>query len=141
MELLRLTQSRTYQLSDMQPYVLVHTSGLCPSAENRADYPKEINYPHYNIIEQLYTSHVRTHVYFSLQISNREWPFVRKLEVENHIHKVYCTITRIDRPSLWSSGQSFWLQIRRSRVRFPALPDFLSSSGSGTGSIQPREVN
>jgi hypothetical protein len=27
----------------------------------------------------------------------------------------------------------------RSRVRFPALPDFLSSFGSGTGSTQPRE--
>ena len=27
-------------------------------------------------------------------------------------------------PPLWSSGQSFWLQIQRSRVRFPALPDF-----------------
>jgi hypothetical protein len=26
------------------------------------------------------------------------------------------------------------------RVRFPALPDFLSS-GSGTGSTQPREYN
>ena len=34
-----------------------------------------------------------------------------------------------------------WLQIQRSRVRFPALPDFLSSSGSGTGSTQPREIN
>ena len=44
-------------------------------------------------------------------------------------------------PTLWSSGQSFWLQIQRSRVRFPALPDFLSSSGSGTGSTQPREAN
>ena len=46
--------------------------------------------------------------------------------------------------SLWSSGQSFWLQIQRSRVRFPALPDFLSGSGSGTGYTQtrePREVN
>ena len=42
---------------------------------------------------------------------------------------------------LWSSGQSFWLQIQRSRVRFPALPDFLSSNGSGTGSTQPREIN
>jgi hypothetical protein len=27
----------------------------------------------------------------------------------------------------------------RSRVRFPAPPDFLSSSGSGTGSTRPRE--
>ena len=44
-------------------------------------------------------------------------------------------------PPLWSSDQSFWLQIQRSRVRFPALPDFLISSGSGTGSTQPREVN
>ena len=44
-------------------------------------------------------------------------------------------------PPLWSSGQSFWLQILRSRLRFLALPDFLSSSGSGTGSTQPREVN
>jgi len=41
---------------------------------------------------------------------------------------------------LWSSGQSFWLQIQRSRVRSPALPDFLSISGSGTGSTQPLEV-
>jgi hypothetical protein len=43
--------------------------------------------------------------------------------------------------SLWSSGQSFWLQIQRSWVRFPALPDFLRSSGSGTGSTQNREDN
>jgi hypothetical protein len=27
------------------------------------------------------------------------------------------------------------------RVRFPALPDFLRSSGSGTGSTQPHEFN
>jgi hypothetical protein len=45
------------------------------------------------------------------------------------------------RPPLWSSGQSFWLQILRSRVRFPVLPDFLRSTGSGTGSTQPREDN
>jgi hypothetical protein len=45
------------------------------------------------------------------------------------------------RPPLWSNGQSFWLQIQRFLVRFPALPDFLRSSGSGTGSTQPREDN
>jgi hypothetical protein len=38
---------------------------------------------------------------------------------------------------LWSSGQSSWLHTHRSRVRFPAPLDFLSSSGSGTGSTQP----
>jgi hypothetical protein len=27
------------------------------------------------------------------------------------------------------------------RVRFPALPHFLRSRGSGTGSTQPREYN
>jgi hypothetical protein len=45
-------------------------------------------------------------------------------------------------PPLWSGGQSSWLQIQRSRVRFPALPHFvrsrgggLKSSGSGTGPL------
>jgi hypothetical protein len=45
------------------------------------------------------------------------------------------------RPPLWSSSQSSWLQIQRSQVRFPALPDFLRCSGAGTGSTQPREDN
>jgi hypothetical protein len=35
------------------------------------------------------------------------------------------------------SGQSPWLLTQRSQVRFPALPDFLSNSGSGTRSTQP----
>jgi hypothetical protein len=40
-----------------------------------------------------------------------------------------------------SGDQSFWLQIQRSWVQFPALPDFLRSGVSGTGSTQPREDN
>jgi hypothetical protein len=44
-------------------------------------------------------------------------------------------------PPLWSSGHSPWLQIQKSRVRFLALPDFLRSNGSGTGSTHPREYN
>jgi hypothetical protein len=47
-------------------------------------------------------------------------------------------------PPLWCSGQSSWLQIQMSgvRVRIPALPDFLRSTGSGTGSTtQPREYD
>jgi hypothetical protein len=34
---------------------------------------------------------------------------------------------------MWSSGQNSWLQTQRPRVRFPSLPNFLSSSESGTG--------
>jgi hypothetical protein len=44
-------------------------------------------------------------------------------------------------PPLWSSSHSSWLQIQRSRVWLPALPDFLRSSRSGTGSTQPHEYN
>jgi hypothetical protein len=51
-------------------------------------------------------------------------------------HRVCCR-----KPPLWSSGQSSWLQIQRSRIRFPATPDILSSSGSGTGSAHPSEDN
>jgi hypothetical protein len=43
------------------------------------------------------------------------------------------------RPPLWSSGRSSWLQIQGSRVRFPGTTK--KSSGSGTGSTQPREYN
>jgi hypothetical protein len=45
------------------------------------------------------------------------------------------------RSPLWFSGQYFWLQIQRSRVRFPALPDYLKSSESETGSTHPREYS
>jgi hypothetical protein len=40
---------------------------------------------------------------------------------------------------LLSSGQSSWLQIQRSPVRFSALQDFLRSSGSLTESTQPHK--
>jgi hypothetical protein len=46
-------------------------------------------------------------------------------------------IVHFCRTTTMSSSQSFWLLTQRSRVRFAALPDFLSGSGSGTGSTQP----
>jgi hypothetical protein len=38
-------------------------------------------------------------------------------------------------PPLWSTGQSSYLQIERSRVPFLVVTDFLRSSGSGMGSL------
>jgi hypothetical protein len=46
-----------------------------------------------------------------------------------------------DWPTLWSSDHNSWLQIHRIRVPFSELPDFLRSSGFGTGSTQPHEYN
>jgi hypothetical protein len=42
------------------------------------------------------------------------------------------------RPPLWPE---FLATDPEVRVQFPALPDFLRSGGSGTGSTQPREYN
>jgi hypothetical protein len=41
----------------------------------------------------------------------------------------------LPRPPLWSSGQSSWLQIQRSLVRFPALPDFWVVVGPERGPL------
>jgi hypothetical protein len=43
---------------------------------------------------------------------------------------------------LWSSGQEFLAKDPEARVLFPALPDILRSSGSGTGKkkwLQPKK--
>jgi hypothetical protein len=55
----------------------------------------------------------------------------------DELYKIRC----FNGPPLWSSSQSSWLHIEKSRVRFPALPHFIKSSGSGTGSTQPPEDN
>jgi hypothetical protein len=53
------------------------------------------------------------------------------------------SIARID--WVWCSwlmaAPVWWSEFQTSRVLFLALPDFLTSSGSGMGSTQPREDN
>jgi hypothetical protein len=61
-------------------------------------------------------------------------------EVKNTCIYIYPLLHTSSGPPLWSSGQSSWLHIQRSRVRFPELSDFLRSSGSGTGFTQFREL-
>jgi hypothetical protein len=43
--------------------------------------------------------------------------------------------------NLWFRGQSYRLQIERSLVRFPTLPELLRDNWPGTGSTQPPEDN
>jgi hypothetical protein len=66
---------------------------------------------------------------------------LNRLHILEFVKITICYLVPQIRPPLWSSGHSFWLQIQRSWVRFLALPDFLRSSESGTGSTQPREDN
>jgi hypothetical protein len=59
--------------------------------------------------------------------------------IEGTNHHINQGMSVVDGPLLWYSGQSSWILTQRPRVRFQALPDFLSSSGSGVGSTQPGE--
>jgi hypothetical protein len=48
---------------------------------------------------------------------------------------------RLKRQANGVSGSEFLATDPEARVRFPALLDFLRSSGSGTGPTQPRKDN
>jgi hypothetical protein len=53
---------------------------------------------------------------------------------------IYVCYVEESRPPLWSSGQ-FLAADPKVQVWFPVLPDFLKSSGSGSGSTQPHDCN
>jgi hypothetical protein len=63
-----------------------------------------------------------------------------ELEFETQKGKEFLLLQIIQRPLLFH-GQSSWLQTKSYRVRFPALPDFLSSTLSGTGSTLLVSIN
>jgi hypothetical protein len=68
----------------------------------------------------------------------RKWNTYRKLWHSWAVQQRYVTRKGISGiwPPQWSSDQRSWLQIQRSYVWSPVLPDFLRSSGSRTGSTQ-----
>jgi hypothetical protein len=100
--------------------------------------------------EFIYTLWIRQKSYFSWKsnpgpqpVNHRcsEWAtsrfaYVRMGLLITHRDQIYIYFLITLRPPLWSSGQSFGLQIQSSRVRFSALPHFLRM-----GSTQPRENN
>jgi hypothetical protein len=95
--------------------------GLAPLAQRRPSYGRESH-------QGCPTEHNRgTALYLTLPESNRS---IKMSSVLCTLH--WSELWAWSAPPLLSSGHSSWLQIQRSRVRFPALPHFLRSSGSGT---------
>jgi hypothetical protein len=85
-------------------------------------------------------------IYYRLRFetSRSSPPTTRRVTVEvfdpasTQVYLTYVILWRLvqlPRLPLWSSSQSSWLEIQRSRIQFLALPDFLRSSGSGMESI------
>jgi hypothetical protein len=60
------------------------------------------------------------------------------LKVNRRFREIYWLTFCGLRLSLWSEFVATDPEVL---VRFPALPDFLRTRGSGTGSTQPREYN
>jgi hypothetical protein len=52
-----------------------------------------------------------------------------RIRIIKCIWMVFHNVAYCNRPPLWSSGQSSWLQTQMYRFRLPALPDFLRNSG------------
>jgi hypothetical protein len=71
----------------------------------------------------------------------RAMKMLKKVPVEKHVFMTSAVVWGVIKISACCSclhdHLCSWLQTQRSRCRSPALPDFLSSSGSGTGSTQP----
>jgi hypothetical protein len=65
----------------------------------------------------------------------------QRIPILTHVHHYPPQSLQVHFRLRWSSGQRSWLQIQRSRFQLLALPHFPRSSGSGTGSNQPREYN
>jgi hypothetical protein len=63
----------------------------------------------------------------------------RMFRVHNHVENLGRYRLLETASVVWWSG--FLATDPEVRVRFPALPDFMRSSGSGTGSTQPREYS
>jgi hypothetical protein len=60
-------------------------------------------------------------------LPQRDRPSFKPTKKEQNYTSVYFTAW----PASWSSGQSLWLLIMRSRFRFPALPWEFSFGGGG----------
>ena len=120
----------------------IHPNIIHPYTPKSPQWSPSLRFPHQDSIHPLLLTHTR-HMP-SPNITKAKFKPGSKNNVSDSSMSriILWTLLGNNWPPLRSSGQSFWLQIQRSQVRTPALPDFQSSSSrSGTGSTQPREVN
>jgi hypothetical protein len=82
--------------------------------------------------EAKYASAIRLCLFSELIFAYRDYNLF-------YIDGLFCEMMYWMRPPLRSNGQSSWLQMQGSRVRFPGTTK--KRNGSGTGSTQPREYN
>ena len=68
---------------------------------------------------------------FSVGFTQALWPIgsLISLLTGTSAHSLYLTLILVSGAASWSSGQSLWLLIMRSRVRFPVLPWEFSLKG------------
>jgi hypothetical protein len=92
---------------------------------------RQQKYPLFLKLVENYTN--RLQYIFDMPLGSNDYSTVYKFKfvvIKDHL---YGLVVRV--------RQSSWLQIQRFRVLFPALPDILRNSESGTGSTQSREYN
>jgi hypothetical protein len=101
--------------------------------------------PEQSLLSENHTEHTdtvrtsqETH-YVSATETNRLMLFGETVAVYRENHTEFAKFLCMLRPPLWSSGQSFWLQIRR--PGFDSRHYQKKCTGSGTGSTQRREYN
>jgi hypothetical protein len=105
----------------------------------------------YQIISHIMSTHIISFMAFHSAYNTMAASFPRMLTftlmklslvsyyILIHFFFIYLSWSMLLRLPLWSSSQSSWLLTQSSWVRFLGPPNFLHSSGSGTGSTQPCE--
>jgi hypothetical protein len=83
------------------------------------------------------TTHLSGKVYI-LEQQDRKSVLYRSANILKHYYCYFTHLIALCEPPLWSSGQTSWLQIQRSRVQSRITAELLEWKSSGSSSRKPR---